>query len=50
MVFFQNAVINPYKYFQGMDVKDMNDEIIDNELRKVFVGTEEKRKLTQINN
>jgi hypothetical protein len=29
-----------------MDIKDMNDEILDNELRKVVVGKEEKKKLT----
>ena len=33
---------NLAEYFHGLDLQEMNDEIVDNELRKLFMTKKEK--------
>ena len=48
-VFEHTGALNPTSYFGGLHIVDMNDEIVDNELKKIFVGEKERKKLERIN-
>ncbi len=43
------GALNPTSFFGGLKIVEMNDEIVDNELKMIFVGKKERKKLERIN-